>query len=237
MLIIPEKYDDYSIDVILVSDAKNGSLQRLTSLAIESAGPNNNIIVIESNNKVFYERASLTIHPEQPFNYNRYLNIGAAAGTGKHIFFGNNDLIFIGDWAKQIVGEMNKHNVVSASPFSPKMNVSDITSYYGEVFFGYDLVSTFCGWAFVWRRDFYNQVGGLDEDFTFWCSDNAVVNQLKNNHQRHMLVTSSLVFHFGRTTLAHLTASQQYQYTVLEIAKYNEKFNTNLWDSPHIKGS
>lgn len=220
------------MDVVLVSDAKNVELKRITEVAVASAGDSVNIIVVESNPLVFYKNA-FTVHPKIPFNYNQFLNIGASYGVSDFIFFGNNDLLFLREWSKNLVREMEKYNVVSASPMSPYF--SKEISIGSESLYGYEIIKRFCGWAFVWRRDFFNKVGGLKEDFRFWCSDNIVIEQLRAYNEKHILVPSSLVQHVGGLTTKHLISSVKQSYTIDEVEKFNKMFNTNLWLAPHLQ--
>lgn len=227
---------NFNIDVVLVSDAKNSRLKSITQMAIDTVGNIGRIIIVESNPLVSYENA-IMIYPDQPFSYNAYLNIGANRGTAEYIFFGNNDIFFSKDWAVNLISELEKENVVSASPVCPRIASLLKLELYSGNYFGYDLISKFCGWAFVWKRSFYESVGGLDEDFKFWCSDNATVEQLINNNEKHILVTSSIVEHIGigRNTLNLLDKTIFYDYTFKEIEKFQKKFNKKIMNSDHFK--
>jgi hypothetical protein len=223
-----------SLDLVLVSDAKSPDLKNLTDIAIASAGTSINIIVIESNHEVTYPNVK-TIHPTIPFNYNAYLNIGANAGYSDYIFFGNNDLIFMENWEVNLIEEMISNKVDSASPISPVFYLPDSPRINTGSLFGYELMTRFCGWAFIWTRELYNKIGKLDEDFIFWCSDNATIEQLKSFNAQHILVTSSLVQHLGNSTLTTLNNHLMYEYTISEVDKFNKKFKRDLWDEPHLK--
>ena len=37
------------------------------------------------------------------------------------------------------------------------------------------------GWAFMMKRDLWNQIGGLDNDFDFWFADNSLIGTTKKN--------------------------------------------------------
>lgn len=221
-------------DVVIVSDAKSDYLKECTESAIKSSGNDVNVIVIESNQNVEYK--CTTIHPQLPFNYNAFLNIGAKIGKGEFIFFGNNDLIFGQNWHFELIQKMNENDVVSASPVCPHIAKKLGIQIDGRVHLGWDLVSHFCGWAFMWRRSFYEAIGGLDESFVFWCSDNVSVNQLKENNKHHILATSSIVEHLGSgsNTLKTLNKEQVTEYTIEELFKYNKKYNVNIFQAPHF---
>lgn len=221
------------IDIVLISDAKNKELKLITEQAIATAG-DHPIIVVESNKKVSYLNAQ-TIYPTTPFNYNAYLNLGAKEGKSENIFFGNNDLIFTKNWDKQLLTGMKKTGVSSASPICPQSH-----AFYGikkktGIIQGLEIREHFCGWAFMWKRSLFEEVGGLDDTHVFWCSDNVTVEQLKRHNKSHILVTTSIVNHIGQgsKTLETLEDKQYYTYTKEELNKFNKSYNKNIefWDA------
>jgi len=226
----------YNIDVVIVSDAKTQELKEITEQALGTVGEDVNVIVIESNKQIHYEGVTV-IYPNISFNYNKYLNIGASHGTADYIFFSNNDVIFYEDWDFNLIDNMKKLNVVSASPICPEIAMLLNINLFSGNYYGYELISRFCGWAFMWTRKFYNCVGGLNETFKFWCSDNITVEQLLMNNEKHILVTSSIVQHLdsGHNTMRCLEGCTLNEYTIKEIEKFNRLFNKNLWESPHFK--
>lgn len=202
-------------------------LEQLTRQAIRTAAPHQ-VIVVESNPAITYEtRNTLTLHPEEPFNYNAYLNMGAAHSQADYLFFGNNDIVFEPGWDAALVAAMQKHQARSASPFCPHTHPKDFDIQYNSgTLAGYQVYKLFCGWAFMWERTLYEQLGGLNEDFNFWCSDNAAVEQVKALNENHILVTASVVQHVqgGSRTLIGLEDSLYHQYTREELRKFKSLY-------------
>jgi GT2 family glycosyltransferase len=217
-----------NIDVVIVSDAKTQELKEITEQALGTVGEDVNVIVIESNKNIHYEGVTV-IYPDVPFNYNEYLNIGASYGTADYIFFSNNDVIFYEDWDFNLMNNMKRLNVVSASPICPEVALLLNIDLFSGNYYGYEIISRFCGWAFMWTRKFYDYVGGLDETFKFWCSDNVTVEQLLRHNKKHILVTSSVVQHInsGHNTIVSLEGGTLNEYTLQEVKKFNCLFNKN----------
>ena len=97
-----------SIDVVILSYAKNDYLKGLTDQTIatlmDSEDPAKiyfNVIVIESDKKLqpYQFENSTTIYPVEKFGFNKYLNIGIKETSNKYICLANNDLIFHKGWA------------------------------------------------------------------------------------------------------------------------------------------
>jgi GT2 family glycosyltransferase len=225
-----------SIDAIIVSDAKNEGLRRLTQQTIDTATDSEknvevNIIVIEKQDCKFFN--ALTIKQEGEFCYNKYLNQGAALGSSEYIAFCNNDLIFIDNWATKIIEAMEEHNVSSACPYSPISNFENKTGI-GEntgVHFGYEVRKEFVGWCIVWKRSLWDKMK-LDEGVKFWASDNATAKILMNAGEKHILVTNSVVHHVenGSNTLNTIEPTKKDELMHRQIKIYNRLYNDNYFN-------
>lgn len=161
--------DKVLCDVVILSNAKTQVLKEMTQRTIhtllysEKSGIFN-IIVMEQAN-VSYPRTQ-TIHVPGEFNYNRFANLGVLKGRAPYICIANNDLIFMRGWFSELL----QYKLLVMSPKNPgdkrqaNIRVTEC---------GYEVGRHFSGWCFVMRRSVWEQIGGLDEDFPFWCADNV----------------------------------------------------------------
>lgn len=222
------------IDVVIVSHAKSDFLKTLTQQAIDTAIGNEhrervNVIVVESNKDVTYSNAKV-IYPEQDFNYNRFLNLGASEGDGEYICFSNNDLIFHGHWASKLIDSMVNYDVEAASPYCPHTQREFGKNPNSGVFRGMEVRRFFAGWCFVLTRNLWTRIGQLDERYKFWFSDNIVAEyQLKKHHASHIMVSSAIVEHLqgGSKTLGLETPQRHTELTMDQARKWNRDFNQN----------
>lgn len=214
-------------DVVILSNAKTPALKELTQQTIhtlmysEKAGTFNIIIIEQAD--VSYPKTQ-TIHIPGEFNYNQFANIGILKGRAPFICVANNDLLFQQGWFSEMMRQ-------KASPvMSPKnpgdRRQADIRVAEG----GYEVGRHFSGWCFVIRRTTWEMIGGLDEDFPFWCADNATVEQLKAIHVSPVLVPNSLVRHLASQTLATLGQIEKEEKTTTQVRKFNQKYNQNLFN-------
>lgn len=213
------------ITVVIVSDANDSSLADLTQNTIYCALQDSNVdcIVVEKNKSVEYHKAK-TIYYDFEFNYNKCLNFGAIESRRDYICFANNDLIFMKGWSN-IIKEMQKHELRSASPQCPKRhnyNPIGVTK-------GYKVGDLFAGWCFVWETSLFYELGGLKTDYEFYCSDNVTVEQLKENGIEHGMVKSSEVQHLVSQTHAVVNANKLWEYTIGCVDKFNKDYNQNIF--------
>lgn len=227
------------IDCIIISNSYDDKLTRITQQAIDTAIFNEQrvkvrAIVVESQPEVNHKNC-VTLHPTIPFNYNAYLNLGAREGMNEYIAFCNNDLSFKRNWGSILIDKMHEYDCESASPVCPVSHTEfGIRANTHQVLRGMEVRKNFAGWCFLWSRKLWERVGGLDERYTFWCSDNAACLQLKKAHQSHILCTDSVVEHLngGSKTLGPLKKHDPQKHTELtekDVIKYNHDNNDNIF--------
>jgi hypothetical protein len=233
------------IDVIIISWAKDDALLEVTHQGLDSLFDSESsedvtfhAYVIESNPKVNYDQlnqtfrrhTTTTIHPEVPFGYHRYLNIGRRAGNSPYVVLCNSDLTYEKGWASKIIEVMDAHpRFLSASPWCPQTQ-GDNTPNAGNVFEGYRVRGELAGWCIFQQRKIYDILGELDEQFTFWFCDNDYSMELQKNRIAHCLVADSIVNHhdgnLGKTGKT-LTSEQQHQITNAQTEIFQKKWLNN----------
>lgn len=218
------------VDIILLSNATRPNLADITQQAIDSCHKSEatikfNIIVLEQNTEVKYRDAS-THHINEPFNYNRFMNIGVRMTSNEYVCLCNNDLQFKTGWATALIGAMEANYLLSASPICPFIQGRKFRSH-DNLSYGYRNHYEMSGWCIMTNRLLYDIIGEIDEDFPFWFADNAYSEQLKKHNVKHALVRSSVVTHLGSKTLKTLEQATQDEYTMGLARKFIEKYPNN----------
>lgn len=224
------------MDVIILSNAKNEYLKMLTNnclLSLKNSNTKCHIYLNEQNKSIIYTGFThVRTNIEEPFNYNRFMNELARLGKSPYIAFCNNDLEFEMDWSNRIIEAMEREGLDSASPFCRNVHgIQTRMTPTGVVRYGWTVRLEFAGWCFVMKRASWEKMGGLDEDFSFWCADNSVVEQLKANGMKHALVTNAIVNHLGggENTLKEVDRDTREQMTFVQVKKFNNKYDKNVW--------
>lgn len=214
----------YDLDLVILSNAKTPQLKAMTEKAILTAvsgarGYKLNIIVIEQQ-EVMYRHAR-TVHLTKPFNYNEFSNIGSRMGNAERIMIANNDLTFSLNWLHHLI-KANHPLVSPKCPIDPRQR--DVRQNEEGEQCGRHL----SGWCFMITRDLWERIGGFDEDFSFYCADNSLIEQCIKVGLKPMLVPLSQVRHLGSSTLK--TAYNYNELTFANVHKFNVKYNKNLFE-------
>lgn len=236
------------LDVIIVSDQKDERLKSILFDTIDSLIRSseivNNIIVVEG--QLGYgesEQISNNIYlvsqdNKDGFNYNRNLNHGVRflyqtckADDSKYIAFCNSDLLFSDEWDIDLIGAMEKNGCGSGSPIYP--NWGKQRGMRTEI--GYEVGKHFSGWCFVLSFSAYRKIGGLSEEYTYWCSDNIVCEQLKSNNIKHILCAESIVNHLWNQTGKTIDRKNELDYTWRQAKKFEDNTGIALFPKEQYK--
>jgi hypothetical protein len=212
-----------TVDVIILSKADTRATKQMTQRAVDScvAGAHMpvNVIVIEGGQAAGY-RGAVTLHKQEPFNYNRFGNFGASRGRAEWIMLANNDLLFRDGWLQPLLDA--GHPLVS--PWEPHdRRQEEIT----ENTIGTVTGKHLSGWCFMLRRSLWSQIGGFDTDVSFWCSDDAVIEQCAAVGVEPMIVKASVVEHTASSTLNTVGGIDNGDLTWRNVRIFNEKYGKN----------
>lgn len=212
-----------TVDIIILSHSKTQPLLELTQRTIDSVHRSEsniqfNVIVIEQEAGVVHSNC-ITHHISEPFNYNRFMNIGIAMTANEYVCLCNNDLVFEKDWCINIIGAMESNNILSACP----------AQYLGKrgIEYGYNNSRHMMGWCIMTNRKLYDKIGKINEGYPFWFADNVYAEQLKAHNIPHAVVNSSVVSHLGSSTLKTLSKQDNDTLTVNEIKRFCKDYPDN----------
>jgi len=72
------------------------------------------------------------------------------------------------------------------------------------------------------KRSIYDKIGGLNEEYIFWCADNITIKQLETIGIIPCIIPTSNVLHLGSQTLN--TMSNKHELTTEQIQKFKSKY-------------
>lgn len=222
------------VDVIILSRADDPATRRMTQQAVDSCwnGSNGlgvNILVVESGTATGYRHATVIEPPAGPFNYNRSANHAASLGSAEWVMVANNDLIFRDGWLHALIAAGND----LVSPRAPgDRRQADVTGNESGTVCGRHL----SGWCYMLRRTLWQQIGGLDDDVDFWCSDDVVIEQAVAAGVTPMLVPAAVVEHAVSATLNTRSRQDRDDLTWRNVHIFNRKYGRDKFaDHPQYR--
>jgi len=209
------------VDMVILSKATDYTFKAMTQNAVNSAirGYEDvlNVVVVEQMPDVTYDNAT-TIHNTETFNYNRSCNLAAKMGEAEWIVFANNDLKFEPGWLDYLLAA--DYPVVS--PIDPDRQSQKRIRKPEK---GYVNAVHFSGWCFMMKRDLWEKIGMLDEDFVFWCADDSVIEQLRIIGVQPMVVPLARVRHLVSKTMGrHGSGQDDGSMTWAMVRKFEKKY-------------
>ena len=153
-------------------------------------------VVVETNSKLKGKNIPLNckfIFPDEPFNYNRFLNLGIETINDDKILISNNDVVYQEGSLAKLSEALDVYDSVS-----PK----DLNNHKHEFFYdkpseGYDIGVHITGCSIGVNRKTLNKIGKFDESFKFWYQDNDYANLLKKHNLKHALIPEAITTHKG----------------------------------------
>jgi len=229
------------IDIIILSYAQTEELKQTTINCVNSLVNSENSEIINFNTIVIESEKSLspyqylhckTIYTDLKFGYHRYMNFGISLSSSPFICLCNNDLIFHENWASEILKPFHQFvDVLSASPVCSNHHTKMGFKLNDGLKLGYRIGFEVAGWCLFVKRDIFRLIGKLDENYSFWFSDDDYANTLYVLNITHVLVTSSIVDHLYSKTLFLQTEERQVELTEKEEFYFGKKWNHRRGDN------
>ncbi len=226
------------IDIVILSFAQTKELKQVTINCLNSLMASEdpekikfNLIVVESQKDLnpFQYEYGQTVYPNEPFGYNRYMNIGISMTSAPYICLCNNDLIFHPQWATEILKPFKDYRgLSSASPMCTihhtklgmEPNIGLLPGYRERV--------EVSGWCLFFKRSMLTLIGQLDENFMFRHASHDYTHLLSALGLGHVLVTSSLVDHLDHTTLNNQEPERWNELMWKQVIYYEKKWGYRL---------
>lgn len=224
-----------NIDCIILSNTANDFYYGITNQTIKTlvaSEPNItfHIKLIESNTNSPYnfefENIEI-IKPNEPFNYNRFLNFGLDQCKNDWIILSNNDIIYTQNWLTYLLDEYNKNNeILSMSPYEPNWHKGYFPTAL-DINFGYHAKTYITGWCIVINKKVFETIGKFDEQFPFWYQDDDYGKTIEKHKIKHALVKKSIIYHLGSQSHVLLAnRGGQHELTWLQKSVFDKKWNS-----------
>ncbi len=235
------------LSVIILTNTLDDDIYNINRNCIQSLLDSENwdslggieIFLIESNRESPHNYGERVNHiiPDEPFNFNRFFNIGIEKSKGQYIALCNNDIVFSPLWFSEIlkVKEQKPRSLCFSTIDRNYRGMShDIFPDNHGYYTGWNNKSHFSPWSFVLDRAIFSVTGKLDETFDLFYADDDFLMTLRKYGLDNVLVTGSRVTHLGQQVINKLSERKSYKiiykkdYPIPD--KYLKRGFSWLWD-------
>ena len=222
------------LDVVITTNSKDINLWTMTHNAIKSlrnciGGENFNIIVVETNtNAEDFPEADITVKPNEPFQINKFYNLGADHCQGDYLLVTNNDVLYDEDWWVQMKKSFIDNNLDTACPQVTNEQPDIYNKWFKQknTFKNLEGYEWFFGQAWLITKDVKDWLFPLDENIHFYFNDDDMVMRLKEKNCKHQLVYKSKMQHFQAKSHHILKEEGRYQQVTWGTKQYfDSKWN------------
>ena len=238
-----------SVDVIVLTTTRNARLLATHTIMLKSflaTRPERcRLIVLENNAKGPYQDAFRSSvlqagmvyrYIDEPFNMNRFYNIGSTIATADFVCYANSDIVFYPSWCENLISWFDVlPELVCACPCtmckSPWQADSDSGKSSLHLYRrGQKLQKRFvpsydlAGWFYCFKRQFTLK-HPWDERFKAHYQDNDMFNFLRHNHYLAGVAQDSRVDHTVSGSYQSLSTDEKQAFTDGK-ATYDKKWRT-----------
>lgn len=224
------------IDVIILTNSNTDFSVRMTRRTIQTILDSEteiqfNIIVVEScinSENKYQDIAQHFVLPNEPFNYNKFLNIASQYCKGDWVVISNNDVSYEYGWLTEIFKvHESRPDIESFSPKDPLF----FMAYWSKVFIGtqatyvegYQVSKYLLGWSLVIKRAAFDKILPFDELFDMFYQDNDYGEVLKLNNIKHALVARSIASHYNTINIREIEKRSKHKMQEDEL-KFRNKW-------------
>jgi hypothetical protein len=205
------------VDAIILTNsstekAVRSTLRTMYTLRDSETEHKFNIHLVESgidHTNVYMSLVANYMKPNEPFNYNRFINHTLDYLQGEWVIISNNDVGYERGWFSEMmkIHEM-RPDIQSFSPRDPMLYMKyfdwhfiDSPDHYYE---SYLVTEAVMGWCIVIKRTALDKIVPFDETFDMYYQDNDYARTIESKGIEHALVRHSIATHLNTASITKL---------------------------------
>jgi GT2 family glycosyltransferase len=147
--------------------------------------------------------------PNEPFNYNRFINHTLDHLQGEWVIISNNDVGYERGWFSEMmkIHEM-RPDIQSFSPRDPMLYMKYFDWHFidspNDYYESYLVTEAVMGWCIVVKRTALDKIVPFDETFDMYYQDNDYARTIESKGIKHALVRHSIATHLNTASITKL---------------------------------
>lgn len=156
----------------------------------------------EFSKHIYKDFVHTYIHPNEPFNYNRFINIALEHVSCDWVLISNDDVGYERGWFTEMMRVHDiRPDIESFSPKDPMLYMIYFDWHFlgtDEICFeNYKVTEGLMGWSILIKKTALDKIVPFDEQFDLYYQDNDYAEVLKSKGIKHALVRHSIAVHRG----------------------------------------
>jgi GT2 family glycosyltransferase len=146
------------------------------------------------------------IKPNEPFNYNRFINHTLSYLKAEWVIISNNDVGYEKGWLSEIMKIHNeRQDIESFSPKDPMLYMKYYDGHFinskDKYFESYVVTEAVMGWCIVIKKTALEQIIPFDETFDMYYQDNDYAKTIESKGIKHAVVRHSIATHLNTLSI------------------------------------
>ena len=228
------------VDVVILTNSRNHDSVKMTERTIRSLHDSEKnhtfrVHLVDSGTDqfdVYKEVVDTYIRPNEPFNYNRFINFALQYVKHDWVLISNNDVGYERGWFTEMMTVHHiRPDIESFSPKDPMLYMICFDWHFlntdGLYFENYGVSEAFMGWCIVIKKTALDKIVPFDEQFDMYYQDNDCVEMMKLKGIKHALVRHSIAVHLGTMRVIDVPSAEK----IKKLQEDEHKFRTkwNIW--------
>jgi GT2 family glycosyltransferase len=156
----------------------------------------------EFSKHIYKDVIETYIHPNQPFNYNRFINIALQHVSCDWVLISNDDVGYERGWFTEMMRVHSiRPDIESFSPKDPMLYMIYFDWHFlntDELYFeNYKVTEGLMGWSILIKKTALDRIVPFDDQFDLYYQDNDYAEVIKSKGIKHALVRHSIAVHRG----------------------------------------
>lgn len=183
---------------------------------------------------VYKDIVETYMRPDEPFNYNRFINIALKHVKHDWVLISNDDVGYERGWFTEMMKVHSiRPDIQSFSPKDPMLYMIYFDWHFlntDELYFeNYKVTEGLMGWSILIKKEALDKIAPFDEQFDMYYQDNDYAETIKSKGIKHALVRHAIAVHRGTMRVDEDDDNKKLKMELDEL-KFRKKWNKWTYD-------
>lgn len=231
-----------NVDVIILTNSKDFHSVKMTERTIRNLHDTEeshkfHVHLVDSGGDylhVYKDVIETYIRPDEPFNYNRFINFALRHVKHDWVLISNDDVGYERGWFTEMMRVHSiRPDIQSFSPKEPMLYMLYFDWHFlstNELYFeNYKVTEGLMGWSILIKKTALDEIAPFDEQFDMYYQDNDYAETIQSKGIKHALVRHAIAVHRGTMRVDDVNDGRKRKMELDEL-KFRKKWNKWTYD-------